>query len=643
MMVNIKRSVTMEQVESKRPHKKQSNKGKRFDSSFRLRLVKLHVEDGHALDVVSREGGVSRTSLQRWIGLYRKGGIAALNDHRTIRTKRALPEPVKEKIVSIKNDHPEYGVHRIADALRRWFCLPGSPESVRRVLVDKGIDRIPGPKRRTRNVTRPRFFERATPNQMWQTDIFTFRLGGRYAYLIGFVDDYSRYMVGLELYLSQTAENLIELYRRSTAEYGVPKEMLTDNGRQYTNWRGTSRFEAELQKDKTHHIKSSPHHPMTLGKIERFWKTIYVEFLVRAQFESFENARDRIRLWVKYYNHRRPHQGIGGLCPADRYFEIHNDLRKTIEAGIKENMLEMALRGKPKEPFYMVGRFEGKSVVLRAEKGKLKVSVDKGDDITSKELEYDIAGGEENGQDKDTEEGRDATTQTQIPQPLSDTHGATEMRGDTLPVVGETDPLTGLSRVVNHMDYIESVAGTGAGGNASGTGTPGSVGQGTCAQPTITGNVAEEEIAVALTAPDGTAQRPSAAKQAGTCLDNSQWRMIDEREPRLPCAPTSGSDPAGTQWVNQCERRLQAASDLPQNVLRMGEERDQRFIGITQGWGAGQAITDASGPGESNAGAQSQRAGTGARPCEADHRGETTAGRLPTAAEAAAARYRDDR
>jgi hypothetical protein len=51
-------------------------------------------------------------------------------------------------------------------------------------------------------------------------------------------------------------------------EYGVPKEMLTDNGRQYTNWRGTTRFEQELKKERIRHIWSRPHHPMTLGKIE---------------------------------------------------------------------------------------------------------------------------------------------------------------------------------------------------------------------------------------------------------------------------------------------------------------------------------------------------------------------------------------
>jgi transposase InsO family protein len=72
------------------------------------------------------------------------------------------------------------------------------------------------------------------------------------------------------VFRSQTAEHVLEVYRRAVAEYGMPKEMLTDQGRQYSSWRGTTRFEAELRKDRIHHIKSRPHHPMTLGKIERF-------------------------------------------------------------------------------------------------------------------------------------------------------------------------------------------------------------------------------------------------------------------------------------------------------------------------------------------------------------------------------------
>ncbi|MFN5738058.1 MAG: hypothetical protein ACK47H_05695, partial [Akkermansiaceae bacterium] len=88
--------------------------------------------------------------------------------------------------------------------------------------------------------------------------------------------------------------------------------------------------------------------------------------------------------------HTRPHQGIGGMCPADRFFEIQHELRKTIEDGIRENTLEMALRGRPKAPFYMVGRMHGQSVVLQAEKGKLKLRVDGEEQTNNQELEYDI-------------------------------------------------------------------------------------------------------------------------------------------------------------------------------------------------------------------------------------------------------------
>ncbi len=126
----------------------------------------------------------------------------------------------------------------------------------------------------------------------------------------------------LGFYRSQTAENVIETYRRAVGEYGVLKEMLTDNGRRYTNWRGTTRFEKERVKDRGKHTRSRPHHPMTLGKIERFWKSILSEFLQRAQFTTYEDAGGRIAFWVKYYNYKRPHQGIGGLYPADKFFKI---------------------------------------------------------------------------------------------------------------------------------------------------------------------------------------------------------------------------------------------------------------------------------------------------------------------------------
>src|SRR5512137_2124068 len=397
----------MEEVEEvkKKSKGKENRYGKRYGLEFKLRCVKLRLEEEIPISLLSKEVGCSQDVIRRWTKAYEERGEAGLRKGVVpVGSRRKLPEPVREKIVEIKKREPRFGVKRISHLLKRAFFLSASPETVRRTLKEESL-LVPSSKKPKHNITRPRFFERSTPNQLWQSDIFTFRLGGRYAYLIGFIDDYSRYMVGLELYRSQTVDQVLEVYRRAVGEYGVAKEVLTDQGRQYTNWRGKTRFERELVKDRVRHIKSQPHHPMTLGKIERFWKTIYEEFLVRAQFGSFEEAQERIRQWVQYYNHKRPHQGIGGLCPADRYFEIQGELRKTIERGIAENVLEMALRGKPREPFYMVGRMEGQSVVLRAEKGKLRLMVDDEEGGGKQEMVYDVTAQAQERSERGEEDG----------------------------------------------------------------------------------------------------------------------------------------------------------------------------------------------------------------------------------------------
>ena len=375
----------------KKPKKKVRKRARTapaYPFEFRLRVVRLHLEDGYEARLLAQEFGISEYSVYRWSKAYREQGEQGLRGKPTAARSIRMHDEIRGKIVEIKRKHPGFGARRIADILKRWFMVPTSASSVQRTLSKEGLTVKPKPKAK-KNPSKPRFFERATANQMWQSDIMTFRLAGRNAYLIGFMDDYSRYITGMGFYRSQTAEHVLETYRRAVSEYGVPKEILTDNGRQYTNWRGTTRFERELQKDRVKHIKSRPHHPMTLGKIERFWQTILAEFLQRAQFTSYEDAAGRIGFWVKYYNYKRPHQGIGGLCPADRFFEIAHALKQTLEKGVEDNTLELALRGKPRDPFYMVGRMGDQSVVIRAEKGKVKMLLDGAEPSKGKELVYD--------------------------------------------------------------------------------------------------------------------------------------------------------------------------------------------------------------------------------------------------------------
>jgi transposase InsO family protein len=449
-----------------------ANKMRRFTAAEKLKAVRLHLEEGFSLALVAEELNVSKGSVDHWVQAYRLGGEAGLEPRASGPRPNRLPAAITDKIVELKQQHPAFGIKRISQLLRRCFFLPASPETVRQRLHEAEL-MSPAAKPKQRNITRPRFFERATPNQMWQTDIFTFRLGGRYAYVIAFMDDYSRFIVGADLFRSPTAEAVIEVYRVAAGEFQPPKEMLTDNGRQYTSWRGTSRFEAELKKDHVAHFRSRPQHPMTLGKVERFWSTIWQEFLVRAQFDSFDAARERIKLWIKYYNHKRPNQGIDGLCPADRFFEIQSQLRKTIEAGIQENLLELALRGKPQAPFYMVGRMDGQSVILRAEKGKLKLSVSDQQN-QEQELTYDLS---QNSHDQ----RKDGTEKANVPSAQPQRPG--QSPGGAGGVDGTVQASSGLPPAQHQLDHLQPVAATGDGGNVASVGEPGQPGQGRSFEP----------------------------------------------------------------------------------------------------------------------------------------------------------------
>jgi transposase len=221
----------------------------------RRKAVQLCLEEGFPVEGVAREMGVGRSTLSKWVRLYRDQGEAGLQSKpaRASRPRPKVAAAVKAEVVELKRRHPDLGIKKISQFLRRVLFLQVSRETVRRALHQQQL--LKKPKRKPqRNPPQPRFFERSTPNQMWQTDIFTFRLGGKNAYLIGFLDDYSRYVVGLDVFRSQTAEHVLEVYRTAIAEYGVPKEMLSDQGRQYCSWRGTTRFQAELRKDRVHHI-----------------------------------------------------------------------------------------------------------------------------------------------------------------------------------------------------------------------------------------------------------------------------------------------------------------------------------------------------------------------------------------------------
>jgi transposase InsO family protein len=339
-------------------------------------VARAVIDEGLVLAAVARACGVSPDTARGWVRRYRRGGVDGLLPPPT---PLAVPPPMREArreaVVDLRRAHPEAGARRIRDILQRFHALGVSERTVRRILQEEGLSAPPAPPRAKPRPAERRF-ERAEPNQLWQSDLFTFLLRRHErVYVAAFLDDCARFVVALVLAHHQRASLVLEALARGIAEYGAPREVLTDQGRQYTAWRGETSFEAELRRHGIRHVKARPHHPQTLGKIERFWKTLWEEFLSRTVFADFADCERRVGLFVQHYNFQRPHQALQGLVPADRFFRAAPQVRAAIEAQVAANALRLAQAQSPQTPFYLVGQLGDRPVSIAASGGGLQVKV----------------------------------------------------------------------------------------------------------------------------------------------------------------------------------------------------------------------------------------------------------------------------
>jgi len=310
---------------------------------------------------------VSKHTLYSWKKRFETEGPAGLVDKPRGSVKGSrLPEATKRAILLLKDGNPDFGVQRISDMLLRGPALAASPGAVARVLHEAGYvtQDIPTVTHEPK-VTR---FERDHPNDLWQTDIFTFVLKrtNRRVHLVAFMDDHSRFITSFGLHATASSAMVIEAFERGIASYRPPVEVLTDNGPQYVTWRGKSAFAKVCERRGIKQIVARPRHPQTLGKIERFWGSLWRECLKEAVFADINEAERRIGLFIDYVNFQRPHQGIDGLAPADRYFEAQREVLETLRSRVAANALEVARNGAPKTPFYITGNVGGKSFSVHA-------------------------------------------------------------------------------------------------------------------------------------------------------------------------------------------------------------------------------------------------------------------------------------
>jgi transposase InsO family protein len=302
----------------------------------RYRAV-LAVLAGESVTAVAAQIGVSRQAVHSWLARYRGGGLGGLMDRskRPVSCPHQSPAELEATVCELRREHPRWGPRRIAHELGRLGMAPvPSRMTVYRILVRHGLIE---PTKRGRGREDYKRWERDAPMALWQLDIMSgvFLADGREVKIVTGIDDHSRFCVIAHVTLRATGRAVCLAFARALERYGVPEEVLTDNGKQFTarfGRGGEVLFDRICRDNGIVHRLTQPASPTTTGKVERFHQTLRRDlFADHGPFDSVEDVQAALDEWVACdYNTRRPHQSLDMASPADRFRPVPADERDAL-------------------------------------------------------------------------------------------------------------------------------------------------------------------------------------------------------------------------------------------------------------------------------------------------------------------------
>ena len=295
----------------------------RYAAAEKLEIIRLVEQSALPVRRTLDKIGIPRATFYRWYDLYRTGGPEALDDRapRPDRVWNRIPDDIRERIVRLALDEPALSPRELAVRFTDSEGYFVSEASVYRLL--KARDLIASPAFIVMKAA-DEFTDKTTaPNQLWQTD-FTYLkvIGWGWFYLSTVLDDFSRYIVAWKLCTTMKAADVTATLERALQASGLDKarvvhrpRLLSDNGSSYLS----DDLAQWLERHDMNHVRGAPYHPMTQGKIERWHQTLKNRILLENYYLPGD-LEAQIEAFVADYNHRRYHESIGNLTPADVYF-----------------------------------------------------------------------------------------------------------------------------------------------------------------------------------------------------------------------------------------------------------------------------------------------------------------------------------
>jgi transposase InsO family protein len=326
-----------------------------------LKLVVLLEPErtGASVAEVCRRHGISRASYYRYRRRYLDEGVEGLEPRS--RRPRSSPGQIEAllevEIVTMRKRHPRWGARRIHGELARAGWEPPAVATVHRALKRNHLVAAQPPRRRKAD----KRFEREYANDLWQIDATQIPLADADpVWVVDVLDDHARFLLAALAVASPTGEAAWACFVAASAAYGLPRQLLSDNGLSFTGrlFGVQVAFERKLAEAGVELINTAPAHPQTLGKLERFHRTLK-EWLQdegpALDLEHLQLLLDRFRA---HYNSERPHQGINNQTPAERYLP-----GRSVEPTLGELTLAEADKTPSYPPHAQLRKVDGRGIV----------------------------------------------------------------------------------------------------------------------------------------------------------------------------------------------------------------------------------------------------------------------------------------
>jgi transposase InsO family protein len=314
-------------------------------------VISAVVVEGRRPGEVAKAYGVSRSWVYELLARYRAEGEAAFEarSRRPKTSPRRLPEQTVELIVELRKELARQGLDAGPDTivwhLEHHHGLRVSPSTVARYLTKGGFVASQPKKRPKTSYIR---FQAELPNECWQADFTHYPLaGGTDVEILTFLDDHSRYALSVTAHQPVTGPAVVKAFRQTVERYGPPASTLTDNGMVFTTRfaggrGGRNGFESELRRLGIRQKNSTPSHPTTCGKVERFQQTLKNWVAAQAaQPATLTQLQALLDRFVDDYNQRRPHRSLPNRAtpaaayqarpkatPTGRHSDTHHRVRR---------------------------------------------------------------------------------------------------------------------------------------------------------------------------------------------------------------------------------------------------------------------------------------------------------------------------